>query len=495
MAQASMPRRLHLKRNGLGRILAICCALLLIPGAQAKDLALLIGVGSYRNPDYNLSGIDKDLDLMRVVAGRLGFVEGDIRTLADAEVTVANIEQAFTSWLVPQAGEHDRVLIYFSGHGTQVPDDNGDEADGADEVLTTYELKEITSGPRPTLEGVIKDDDLNRLLKSLRSREVLLLVDACHSGTVAKGAAPRLSRSVGLKDKSLGVAEGQPKFFYYPGMPESRETKALALRDAVADGEGFALLAAAADYEQALATSRGSVFTLGVADAVEAAIRDGAERLTLEILKDKTDAYIDRYVQTSAARHQRHRPQLMGAPELIALNLLSRDGPSGDTNASLYRRLLEDAEPLAVSLIGSERLEEGDLLRLRVEIPAAKGHLNILEIDAQDQVRVLFPNRFHPDNAVRRGTLELPDPSCLFGEGCFDWPIQAPFGPSQVIALFTRRPINLFEASDGHRDASGRVLDTFPLISIASTRSATAQAAVYGGATRYRACPFDGPCD
>lgn len=496
MAIPALLKTWRCHRGPVLRLVMLCGLLALAPMIQAKDVALLIGIGHYLNPSYNLNGIDKDLDLMHTVARRLGFAEPNIRTLADAEVTTANIERAFHDWLAVEAGVDDRVLLYFSGHGSQIPDRNGDEQDGHDEVLTMHDLKVIDSKGAPTLNGVLADDDLYRLLKTLRSKQVFVLVDACHSGTSAKGAGLTPVHRLSLKDKRLGVATAQSKFFYYPGMSVGGGQKMLAMREAKTDADGFAMLAAAADHERALATTRGSVFTLGVWQAVENAIREGDGPLTLERLKNETEVYIARYIETEGQGRVRHTPQLMGPRALAQHNLLVSDTSPGDgVNAARVQQLIEVGEPLAVSLIGGDRLLEGDLLRLRVEIPAIKGYLNVLEIDANDQVRVLYPNQRHPDNQVRRGSLELPDPTCYFGEQCFDWPIQAPFGPSRIVAIFTRRPLNLFEASDGQRTEAGAILDAFPLISFASTRGAMTDAAFRAGMVRFQACPYDRPCD
>ena len=71
----------------------------------------------------------------------------------------------------------DLLFLTFSGHGGQVPDVNGDEADKRDETWCLY-------------DGQLIDDELyfefSRFAPGVR---ILVLSDSCHSGTVARGIA------------------------------------------------------------------------------------------------------------------------------------------------------------------------------------------------------------------------------------------------------------------------------------------------------------------
>eukprot|EP01001_Neometanema_parovale_P007266 NODE_357_length_2608_cov_73.154125_g337_i0.p1 GENE.NODE_357_length_2608_cov_73.154125_g337_i0~~NODE_357_length_2608_cov_73.154125_g337_i0.p1 ORF type:complete len:582 (-),score=155.72 NODE_357_length_2608_cov_73.154125_g337_i0:206-1951(-) len=68
----------------------------------------------------------------------------------------------------------DSLFFGFSGHGTQVADVSGDEADGFDECLVTVDGKTIV------------DDDLyNMLVRPLPKGALLTAItDCCHSGTI-----------------------------------------------------------------------------------------------------------------------------------------------------------------------------------------------------------------------------------------------------------------------------------------------------------------------
>lgn len=67
----------------------------------------------------------------------------------------------------------DYLTVFFAGHGAQIVDTSGDEADGYDEVMVFD-------------SGYIVDDDLAIYLQkySLGTAHTILLSDCCHSGTI-----------------------------------------------------------------------------------------------------------------------------------------------------------------------------------------------------------------------------------------------------------------------------------------------------------------------
>ena len=99
------------------------------------------------------------------------------------------------------------------GAGSNVPDLNGDETDGVDEVLVTHDIRFNRSKTRP-LTGVVIDDKLGEMLDAIPSKHILVIVDACHSGTI--------TRSLVLKNRSLGTEPVFVKSFNYPGLPRLR---------------------------------------------------------------------------------------------------------------------------------------------------------------------------------------------------------------------------------------------------------------------------------
>ncbi|MBU0498788.1 MAG: caspase family protein [Gammaproteobacteria bacterium] len=477
------------------------CVLLCAAPADAADRALLMGVGEYADPKYNLVGIDTDLRNMEVVAERLGFK--DIKVLKDAEVTSGTVAQTIEDWLVKGTGPDDRTLIYFSGHGTRIKDENGDEEDKADEVLVLHDFK--AEGGK--ISGVLVDDRIHELLTAIPARETLVFVDACHSGTATKGI-------VALANRSSGNSEGVSKFIFYPGMPEGGG-KDVAVAEKEGAGLRYVALSAASDNEQALATSRGSLFSRALAETFNEGVRKegeqrkrGMQRVdkgeqgaaqTAQAAKDLTLEQVHRLTTEQIAQYVRedqgispdkiHHPQLSGNLDLARKALLVRPATQG--GGSEWSRFLQFAQAAGGKLNAravATKLEEGDLLQLEVEIPEAKGYLNVVQVDALDQVTVLFPNQMDRNNEVRQGAEALP------GRRNFDWTIHEPYGPALVLVFFTQRKIDLFEQSNGQRDASGKLLEAFPAISSAAARAAVPTQALHAAAFEIGTCETLNQC-
>lgn len=141
--------------------------------------ALCIGINDYPGTHMDLAGCVNDANDWAVLLGARGF---DVKTLLDAQATKAAMVEGFRS-VIGLAASGDVVVITYSGHGTYVPDTDGDELDGLDEALCPYDLQ--TNG------AALIDDEIHDLLLARKPGVRLVLIsDSCHSGTVTRAAAP-----------------------------------------------------------------------------------------------------------------------------------------------------------------------------------------------------------------------------------------------------------------------------------------------------------------
>ena len=111
-----------------------------------------------------------------------------IKLLVGKNATKRNILDAL-NWLYEKAGEGDRVLFAYAGYGwAEVNDENGDEPDGKDEALITYEaLKELLGG-EITPDMVVTDDELGEELDKIESRGIdglCVILDCSLAGGIA----------------------------------------------------------------------------------------------------------------------------------------------------------------------------------------------------------------------------------------------------------------------------------------------------------------------
>lgn len=90
----------------------------------------------------------------------------------------------------------DLFFMSYSGHGGQVPDVSGDEADKQDETWCLY-------------DGQLIDDELYFELSQFKAGvRVLVVSDSCHSGTVTR-AGPPVPGTPSQRPKLMPAAVGQ----------------------------------------------------------------------------------------------------------------------------------------------------------------------------------------------------------------------------------------------------------------------------------------------
>lgn len=413
---------------------------------QAEDRALLIGVGEYQNPKFNLPGIDLDINMMQKAAKLMGY--DSIKTILNDGASLNNVTRTMEDYLVNGVSANDRVLIYYSGHGTRIPDLNGDEKeDGADEVLTMYDLQQAKIQGKNSLTGVLIDDKFNEILTKIPSKNILVLLDACNSGTATKSIS--LTRSIlgeGIKTYS--------KSLLYPGMPmmaksnfmvQEKEQKQKAKGD-------FIAISAAGDTESAQATAKGSLFTLGILKSVTQAAQNNTQ-LTPNIIKTQATEFI---LQENTK--DPFTPRLSGneqlANKLIKLRIKS-DG-YGDTWNKLAS-IADKAEPLKITLNQASYVY-GEHLVISINNNKS-GYLNVINVGPKDDATVLFPNKYNLDSKVS-GSVTIPT-----NEMKFDLPASKPFGASLIVAFLTDKPLNLYNSGDASRDSKGNIGDLFHSIS------------------------------
>ena len=435
------------------RCAGVLLSLSLLPFASfAEQRALLVGVGQYETPGIDLPGIDLDLERMRETLARLGFEDKQIRTLADGDATSTNVIAAFEGWLKQGVQPNDRVVFYYSGHGSNIPDLDGDEDDGVDEVLVTHDMKRAKIKGRATLAGVVPDDKLASLIAAIPSRNIWIIIDACHSGT--------MTRSFSMKNRSLDSGPVFVKSFTYTGMPAGGHST--FSRDV---GKGtpsnFVSLSAAGDNEKAIGTSVGGVFTMGLTEAIKRMATAG-KGITINELRDETTAYI----KTKVDKDEVHHPQVTGNTTLAgaSLKIVAPGATGGPNKRKLLEMVAAQSKHLDISATNL-RYAVDEPVKLTLKLPTS-GYLNVVSVDAQDTATVLFPNRYQLDNAVSAGPFALPTPQMAF-----ELLASEPLGETLVVAFLSSDKINFYQQSVDNRDENGNIKVDFSTLSPTATRA------------------------
>lgn len=164
-------------------------------GQKATKKALLIGIGKYpEQGGWATINSANDLGLLRESLQAQGFNKENILELSEDQATKANILKMIKVDFTGKLSKGDIAYFHFSGHGQQMQDKNGDEVDGLDECIVPFD------SPKKYVEGqyegerLISDDELNGALTDVRKKlgpngHLIVLLDACHSGTGTRGSA------------------------------------------------------------------------------------------------------------------------------------------------------------------------------------------------------------------------------------------------------------------------------------------------------------------
>lgn len=144
--------------------------------------ALLVGINRYKIPGADLRGCVNDVKNIKSVLTRYyGFADKDIRTLTDLQATKKAMQSEIAR-LIGRARAGDVLLFHYSGHGSNVPDRNGDEADGRDEILCPTDLD---------WQDPLLDDWLRVEFDKLPAGvNFTVIMDCCHSGTNTRAIQP-----------------------------------------------------------------------------------------------------------------------------------------------------------------------------------------------------------------------------------------------------------------------------------------------------------------
>ncbi len=137
--------------------------------------ALLCGINAYSKQP--LRGCVNDAQSLRdLLVRQFDFRPEDIHLLRDAEGVKSRVRQEW-QWLTAGAAPGDTLVFHFSGHGSNVRDQNGDETDGRDEITCLYDMD--FDDPNT----YILDDEWYEWVRQVRRDANLIIVkDTCHSG-------------------------------------------------------------------------------------------------------------------------------------------------------------------------------------------------------------------------------------------------------------------------------------------------------------------------
>jgi hypothetical protein len=164
--------------------------------SNATRHALIIGIAAYQKMSrLNKTLLDaKDLHDLLLESG---FHRKNIDLLLDGKATKGRIDAALNK-LASSTTSEDTTIIFFSGHGAHFP---GGLNPG--EYLCTVE-----SDPDNLQSTAISSSELSKAIKSIPAKQVVVLLDACHSGGVGDLKGEHSTIKSGLSENAYNELAG-----------------------------------------------------------------------------------------------------------------------------------------------------------------------------------------------------------------------------------------------------------------------------------------------
>ncbi len=200
----------------------------------------------------------------------------------------------------------DVVYFHYSGHGSEMPDNDGDELDGLDECLVPSDYVS-----RRDASGNLRDDTIAALLDELGRKQpgsVTLTFDCCYSGTATRGGRMLVRGQSWTGSEKTGSARTRAA----AGATRSSVEGASGLVPAGHAATGnYVVLSATSEGQVANETDDGHGGTMGLFTHafVKAAENAGPETTYRELHERLTNLMLH--------RNRKQTPQLEGERDLV----------------------------------------------------------------------------------------------------------------------------------------------------------------------------------
>ena len=139
--------------------------------AQGRKFIAVIGINSYTTLRPLANSVPDALSVEMMFRGHLGFRR--VTPLVEQAATRPAVFNLVNKKLPARLSENDTLIFYFAGHGIALPAVDGQEAGG---YLATVESQDCPA-------DCIEIADLLERIDRLPARNILVVLDACYSGS------------------------------------------------------------------------------------------------------------------------------------------------------------------------------------------------------------------------------------------------------------------------------------------------------------------------
>ena len=304
---------------------------------------------------------------------------------------------------------NDSFVFYYTGHGGQIKDTNGDEDDKLDEVIV------LANHNHKTGEGLLVDDEMYSLLNQIPAKRFVFF-DSCHSGTAFKYAIDGEVKSKGIL-KGARVDEIEE--------PTRQEKRSIFF------------FGASQDDEQSIATASGSIFTLALIDGLKhkKADTDGDGKITFNELL----AFTTKDIETQLSPTKPFVPMMHGTQELLAQDIF-QSLQDKSTFENSIDNIISSGDAKSIEVKHKQNYFEGDAIKLKFDIGESAKYLSVVMVD-KNEITLLYPNRLKSKEQKRDGILNFPSDI----SSKFQITATTPYGRTVLYVILSKEPLNLYD--------------------------------------------------
>jgi hypothetical protein len=389
--------------------------------AHAENHALILWIGDYGDPRYNLPGIDVDATLARQIAAGMGVPAANITEISNAQLSRRAVAQALDN-LRNRIAEGDGVFIYYSGHGMRVM--------GVGDTQCAENL--VTREP-----ALFDDLSLQTALTAIgrKTSRLILMTDASFSDGPTTGRIRTADADVVPKIYRGEAPVGRAVFDSRQcGNSLDNISRSLLAAAAQPLAPQVLYIGASAADQASMASPRGSLATRAWAQCTRTGDADQSGAVDANELRACAQHLID-----SGGGKQ---TIVTSGNTSMPLTFIASSGGKAAANVSPVRTL---GNILAMSSPAHKVTLRAALTTLRIgqdEVAfnvytSRAGYLYVIHVGSDGKTfQLLFPNRLDANHRVEAGAHQLPRPS---------WRLVAagPAGTSHIMALVSPRPLEL----------------------------------------------------
>jgi uncharacterized caspase-like protein len=433
----------------LGLLSAMAAAL----PVSAAVHALVVGVNDYGSPDTNLSSCVADAKAFaQFLQKGFGVPASNIRVLLDREAGSDAIEAAFRETLIRGVAPDDQVVFYFSGHGALTPNLTTVTARRVDKALVPARL------PKPPLawEQLLPQSRIDGWLAESPARRQVVVLDCCHSGALTRS----LGGNPDFRPKVLDLGFAASEAALIPGVGEPAFSKQ-------AGGKTLLWLGACESKQVSYTGRPYSLFTGKLLKALQGSpgtpVRDVFASVAAQVVEASKG--LPQGAQNPQSEGATEQPLLLGALPASGSAPAAAVPPASAANTNRNTSIFDslslanrtNAPGVATVTLDSLRIAPNRIppapnpfqVKARLDRSVyVTNELPVLTIESSEDafVRVfivaadatqtqIFPNRWQPDNRVRKG-----EPFRIPGAAENRWRLRItePFG-TEIVMVQARR--------------------------------------------------------